>query len=141
LIVPGVCQRAKPTLTISGPATALPAGSSARLTLTLTNNDNNKCAPTSYQLARVLPAGWSGTLDATTITLSAGARGSANLTVMSPATAAGGDYVVTASAVSSAGAIHVVLAHATITVGSPTPPGTPAAPRSLPSTPGRLPPP
>jgi hypothetical protein len=90
----------------------------------------------------VLPAGWSGTLGATALTLSAGARGSTELMVASPATTADGDYVVGASVVSSAGAIHVAIASATLAIGTQMPPGTPAAPRSLPPPgPGRTPPP
>jgi uncharacterized membrane protein len=114
------CTRTAPTLALTGPATAVAAGTTQSYTLTLTNNDSRACAATSFNLARSVPTGWTGTLAATTLSLSPGAKGSTTLTVASPATAGAGSYAVGAGTSSSIGSTHTASAAATYAVAAST---------------------
>jgi hypothetical protein len=114
------CTRTAPTLALTGPATAVAAGTTQSYTLTLTNNDSSACAATSFNLARSVPTGWTGTLAATTLSLSPGAKGSTTLTVASPATAGAGSYAVGAGTSSSIGSTHTASVAATYAVAAST---------------------
>jgi hypothetical protein len=112
------CTRAAPTLTLTGPSTALAAGTAQGYTLAVTNNDSSACAATSFNLARSIPTGWSGTLAATTLSLSPGAKATTTLTVTSSATAAAGSYGIGAGAGSSVGSVHTANASASYAVAA-----------------------
>lgn len=114
------CTRATPVLALSGPTTAVAAGSSVTYTLAVTNKDSSACAATSFALARTVPSGWSGTLGATSLSLSPGASGSTTLTVASATGATAGGYTIAAGASSSVGAVHTANATATYTVATTT---------------------
>ena len=111
------CTRAAPALGLAGGSSAVAAGTTVTYTLSLTNRDSSACAATTFMLARSLPAGWTGTLGASGLSLSPGATGSTTLTVTSPASATAGSYGVGAGASSSAGSMHTVNASATYTIG------------------------
>jgi hypothetical protein len=117
-----VCTRAAPTLSLGGPTTAVAAGSTASYTLSVSNKDSGACAATTFNLARSLPAGWAGTLAASSLSLSAGTNGSTTLTVTSPASASAGGYGIGAGASSSIGSTHTANASTTYTIASA--PGT-----------------
>lgn len=114
----GTCTRATPALTVSGPTGAVAAGSSATYTVALTNMDSSACTATSFALARTVPAGWSGTLGATSLSLSPGASGSTTLTVVSANAATAGGYTIAAGASSSVGGVHTANASTTYTVAA-----------------------
>jgi hypothetical protein len=114
----GTCTRATPAISVSGPTTAVAAGSSVTYTVAVTNQDSSACAATSFALARTIPAGWSGTLGAASLSLSPGASGSTTLTVASASTAAAGGYAIAAATSSSAGSVHTANATTTYTVAS-----------------------
>lgn len=113
----GTCTRAEPAITLSGPTTAA-AGSSVVYTLAVTNQDSSACAATGFALARTVPSGWSGTLGATSLSLSPGTKGSTTLTVVSANGATAGDYPIAAGTSSSVGGVHTANAATTYTIGT-----------------------
>jgi len=110
--------RAAPSLSLAGPNTAVPAGTSVDYTITLGNNDSSACAATSFGLAASVPSGWSGALAATTLNLAPGATGSTTLRVTSASNAPAAGYNIGAGASSSVGAIHTVNVSAVYTVAA-----------------------
>jgi len=114
----GTCTRAAPAITVSGPTTAVAAGSSVAYTVSVTNKDSSVCAATSFALARTVPTGWTGTLGASSLSLSPGASGSTTLTVVSSGSATAGGYAIAAATSSSAGSVHTANATTTYTVAA-----------------------
>lgn len=117
---PPTCTRAAPTLALSGPTTAAAAGSTLSYTVTVGNRDSSACTATSFNLARSVPPGWSGTLAATSLSLSPGASASTILSVTSPGSAAAGDYGIGIGSSSSVGSIHVASAATSYAVAAGT---------------------
>jgi uncharacterized repeat protein (TIGR01451 family) len=117
---PPVCTRAAPTIGLSGSTAAVPAGSFVSYTLALTNNDSSACTTTSFNLARTVPSGWTGTLGTTSLSLAPGASGNTTLNVTSATNATAGGYTIGASASSSVGAAHNASTTTTYTVAAPT---------------------
>ena len=115
---PPTCTRAAPTLTLSGPTAAVAAGSLVTYTVSLTNKDSSACAATTFNLARSVPTGWTGTLTASTLSLSPGASGSTTLKVTSPTTATAAGYGIGAGSSSTLGSIHTANAATTYTVAA-----------------------
>lgn len=113
---PASCTRAAPTLSLSGPTASVAAGSTVTYTVSLGNRDSSACAATSFNLARSVPSGWTGTLGAGSLSLSPGASASTTLSVTSPGTAAAGSYGIGVGASSSAGSLHTANAAATYAV-------------------------
>ena len=113
---PAVCTRAAPTMTLSGPTSAVAAGSTITYTATLTNKDSSACASTTFNLARSVPSGWTGTLAASSLSLSPGATASTTLSVTSTSTAAAGSHGIGVGASSSVGSAHTASASATYSV-------------------------
>jgi hypothetical protein len=66
------CTRAAPTISLTGGGTAVRAGSFVAYTLNVTNRDSATCGKTEFDLARTVPAGWTGTLHQTSVTLGPG---------------------------------------------------------------------
>ncbi|QNP41777.1 NEW3 domain-containing protein [Lysobacter solisilvae (ex Woo and Kim 2020)] len=114
------CTRAAPVVSVSGPATAVAAGTAVNYAVSVTNKDSSACSATSFSLARSVPSGWSGTLAATSLTLSPGASASTTLGVVSAGTAAAGSYGIGVGVSSSTGAIHTTSASGNYTVSAPT---------------------
>jgi len=115
---PPTCTRAAPTLSISGPTAAVVAGSTVNYTVSLSNKDSSVCTATTFNLAKSLPSGWTGTLAAASLSLSPGASGSTTLSVISPGTAASGGYGIGAGSSSAVGSTHIANASATYTVAT-----------------------
>ncbi len=113
------CSRASPSLSLSGPSGTVAAGSTQNYTLTLTNNDSAACSSTAFSLARTVPSGWTGTLSASTMTLSPGVKSTANLAVTSTTTATGSNSIGVGSA-SAVGSVHTASASAVYSVTAPT---------------------
>ena len=114
---PATCTRAAPTLALTGPTTTLSPGTTATWTLSVSNRDSSGCAATTFNLARSVPTGWTGTLGASALSLSPGASGSTTLAVTSPTTATAGSYGIGAGSSSSADRVHTVGASAAYVVG------------------------
>ena len=117
---PAACVRAAPALVLTGPTSSLAAGSTATYTLSVSNRDGSGCTATAFALARSVPAGWSGVLGATNLTLSPGASASTTLTVVSPNTAGASSYTIGAGTSSAAGAVHTASASAAYAIASKT---------------------
>lgn len=115
---PVACVRATPALVLTGPTSSLAAGSTATYTLSVSNRDGSGCAATAFALARSVPAGWSGVLGATNVTLSPGTSASTTLTVVSSSTAGAGSYTIGAGTSSAAGVAHTASASASYAVAS-----------------------
>ncbi|MCK2094400.1 NEW3 domain-containing protein [Thauera aromatica] len=92
------CKRTAPAVLLSGPTQAVAGGTALSYTVAVSNNDSAACTSTGFSLARAVPAGWSGTLAANTLTIAPGSAASTTLTVASPASASAGTYNVSASA-------------------------------------------
>ncbi|KQY50522.1 hypothetical protein ASD14_12525 [Lysobacter sp. Root494] len=117
---PAACVRAAPALVLTGPTSALAAGSTASYTLSVSNRDGSGCTATAFALARSVPTGWSGVLGATNLTLSPGTSSSTTLTVVSSSTAGAANYTIGAGTSSAAGAVHTASASATYAIASKT---------------------
>jgi hypothetical protein len=122
---PPSCTHAAPTLTLSGPSGAVAAGSKVNYTVNLTNNDNSACSSTTFSLAKSVPSGWTGTLTASTVTLSAGGTSSNTLSVTSASSATAGNYGIGTATSSSVGSIDTVNASGIYAVATSTPPPPP----------------
>ena len=112
------CTRAAPAFNMAGSTTAVAAGTSIKYTLSVSNRDSSACPATTFNLARSIPSGWTGTLAASTLTLSPGATGSTTLTVTSPATASAGSYGIGVGTSSSVGSTHTANRSTTYSVAS-----------------------
>ena len=112
------CTRTAPALSLSGPTSTVAAGSTITYTATLTNKDSSACAATTFNLARSVPSGWTGTLAASSLSLSPGATSSTTLSVTSASTAAAGGYGIGVGASSSVGSVHTANASATYSVAT-----------------------
>jgi len=110
------CTVAAPTLSLTGPTTAVAAGTTNTYTLALRNNDSSGCANTSFSLARTVPTGWTGTLSATSVNLAPGASSNTTLSVTSANGTTAGTYNIGVGASSSVGSTHAVSATATYSV-------------------------
>ena len=85
------CTPQPPALSLGLTPSVLP-GASTSIAVTVVNRDSADCAATSFDLAALVPSGWSGVLGSRTLQLSAGATGSSSLALTVPADAAEGDH-------------------------------------------------
>lgn len=95
------CIPASPGLSVGPDSTpwALP-GTPVAYTVTVTNHDGTSCGPTSFALTASVPAGWTWTSAAPTLTLQPGATASTTVSIMSGAASAEGLYSATIFATS-----------------------------------------
>ena len=125
------CTRAVPSLSLSpGAASTVAAGTLVTYTVSVTNRDSAACANTAFTLTPTMPAGWTASTDAASLSLAAGATGSTILRVTSPTTAAGGTYSLQVRASDPSVAVHDASASASYSVATTTA-TTPGAPRSV----------
>ena len=115
------CTRAAPTLSLSGSTAAVQPGASITYTVSLANRDSAQCTTTSFSLARTLPAGWTGNLGSSALSVAPGASGTATLTVTSPVTATAGGFGIGLGASSTVGAAHTASASAVFTIAAAAP--------------------
>jgi hypothetical protein len=113
------CTPANPTISVTpSQSQSVTPGTGVNFTATVTDNDSSGCSSAIFSLADVLPSGWAGAWNASSLSLSPGKSGSATLTVTSPAGAAGGLYTVginasNAAATSDSGSATATYAVAT----------------------------
>jgi hypothetical protein len=115
---PPTCVRAAPTISITGSTTAVAAGSSKSYTVSLSNEDSSTCAATTFNLARSIPSGWTGTLAASSLSLSPGSTGTTTLNVTSATTATAGSYGIAVGTSSNVGSAHTANAATTYAVAT-----------------------
>jgi hypothetical protein len=113
---PPACVRAAPTITLTGSSAAVAAGTTVQYTVSVANRDNSYCAATTFNLARSVPNGWTGTLAMASITLNPGASSSTSLSVTSPSTVTAASYGIGLGSSSSVGSVHTASAPASYTV-------------------------
>lgn len=118
------CSAAPPTVTLSGGASQVLAGQGTAYQLTVKNNDSSACTATTFDLARELPAGWSGTLGASKLSISPGTATGTTLSVTTASDAGGGTYAVVGKASRTSGtaqasaSLTVLAGDVTARVGS-----------------------
>jgi hypothetical protein len=96
------CATGAPTVTFSPSSTVwAQPGKAAGVTVSVKNNDASGCSSAVFTLSSLVPTGWLGTFDRVSLTLDAGATGSANLQLTPPIGTAG-QYGFSASASRSA---------------------------------------
>jgi gametolysin peptidase M11/alpha-galactosidase-like protein len=96
---PSVCTNTAPLVSMS-PIQSQPAkaGTAVSYTVTVSNADGTACAPSTFNLSSVVPAGWTVAFSSPSLTLAPGASASTTIQVTSPATATDGAYPVSAAA-------------------------------------------
>jgi hypothetical protein len=94
---PQACQTAAPALSISG-GVAAPAGSTSNYTVSIVNRDGSGCAASTFNLSSVLPSGWVGQFSSPSLSLSAGASGTATFALTSAGSAPAATYAFTLNA-------------------------------------------
>jgi len=118
-VLPPVCTRAAPTLTLTGPTTAVAAGTTNSYAVSVKNNDSSGCSTTTFALAGSVPSGWTGALSAPSVALAPGTSGSATLAVTSSADAAAGSNAIGVGTSSTVGSAHTANASSTYAVAPP----------------------
>ncbi|MCC2677815.1 MAG: peptidase gametolysin [Pseudobdellovibrio sp.] len=83
------CRPNTPALSLSPAVQGGAAGQSVSYNVTLKNNDSYLCPSSTFNLAAVLPAGFSGSLSSSSLTVAPGLSASASLSLASPATSTG----------------------------------------------------
>jgi uncharacterized membrane protein len=105
------CTRAAPDVWLGAlPSNAGPAGSTLRYAVQVTNKDSVACPATTFDLASVLPSGWTGAFGAASVAVNPKATGETVIDITAPVTAALGDYKVSVATSSPVGALHAVEA-------------------------------
>ncbi len=87
-----VCITGAPAVAITPLRQSAPAGTTVAFLGTITNTSNAKCDPETFTISNLVPPGWTGSLDVTSLNLAPGGSGSTHLLATSPAVAVGGDY-------------------------------------------------
>jgi hypothetical protein len=86
------CGSAAPSLSLTPQNQSGKAGTSVNYDIALINNDAAGCAPASFSLSGVIPAGWVGSFSQANLQLAAGSTGHATLTTTSALNASPGTY-------------------------------------------------
>lgn len=115
-VIASTCSNVAPTATLSPSSVSLLRGAAQNFTLSVRNNDASPCASRTFNLASLLPSGWTSSLSANSLTIAVGATGTATLTKTVPASAAFGNTSVNATA---SDALNSAAASATVTVVEP----------------------
>ncbi|GAB3751070.1 hypothetical protein GCM10028795_18500 [Lysobacter olei] len=113
------CTRAEPSISLSGPTAAVPAGSTVVYTVDLQNNDSASCASTDLTLAGSVPTNWTGTLADSSLSLAPGASGSTTFSVTSDSAAPAAGYGIGVGVSSSVGVVHTASVSTTYTIAAP----------------------
>ncbi len=100
-----VCNKSKPTISISPLTQSTSGGQTLKYSVIVTNTDTPACSGSTFTAsAASLPSGF--TNSASNITLAAGASGTVTLSVTSPIGVLDGSYVFTANAMDTADSSH-----------------------------------
>ncbi|MEF1329424.1 NEW3 domain-containing protein [Vibrio sp. M260121] len=114
------CEMANPTLTlVANSAAEFEPGAIANYTATITNNDNQACEPTNFQINANVPEGWSTT--SSVASLASGETTSISLSVTSDVSAEAGSYSIDAIATNTRDASYNARASSVYKVAEVTP--------------------
>lgn len=95
-----ICKPANPTLSISPGVQSTHAGGRVKYAISVINNDTATCPPTDFTLSSIMPAGISGALDVSKLSIAPGVKASATLEVASASSTPFADYNFTVKAAS-----------------------------------------
>lgn len=113
------CAASNPTVSASpSQSQYVASGTAVSFTVSVKDNDSSSCPATTFNLSNVLPSGWTGVWNASSLSLSAGKSGSATLTVTSPSGTADGSYNVGVSATNSSAGSYSGSAAATYVINT-----------------------
>ena len=112
------CARSAPAVSLSPASQTAAPGSALSYTMTVLNNNSAACGTSTFNLSQVVPAGFSATLSATSLALSAAASGSVTWTASSLSTTPGGTYGLDATATDASATASVGTNHASYVVYS-----------------------
>jgi len=118
------CAPTAPTLSVAPSSQSSKAGATATYTVSVTNKDSAACPQAAFNLAAIVPAGWTGIMTPNTLALLPGETRSAVLAVTSPTGTSTGSYSVQAKVLDNLVAVHAASASVTDVVDS-TPPTAP----------------
>lgn len=96
------CVRNSPAIAVSPAAQSGAAGTALSYGVSVTNLNSVACSASIFNLGQTLPAGFTGSYGAATLTIAPGASAVTAWVVGSPAAAVGGTYALAAQAVESA---------------------------------------
>lgn len=126
-----VCARITPSVTLSPASQTAAPGATVQYTLTVQNNNTAACGASTFNLSQVVPAGFTGALSATSVSLGIGASGSVNWSATSASTVAVGTYGLDVTAADASAPASQATSHASYVVYSPPPPATDITPPSV----------
>jgi hypothetical protein len=99
------CSYAQPTVTLSPSSYSVPPGTTVNFAVTIKNNNGPTCDDSVFSLSNSSLAGFTASLDKSSITLAHGASGSATFTVTSDPATSGGNYRLFVLAKDNAGGL------------------------------------
>jgi M6 family metalloprotease-like protein/uncharacterized repeat protein (TIGR01451 family) len=97
-----ICISANPSVSLSPSTQTGKAGDKVTYAVTVANNDNKACAAANFTLASTLPAGLTGMLGQSSLTIAPGATTTVNLDVGSSLTTPASSYAVSVKATNAA---------------------------------------
>jgi hypothetical protein len=113
------CKNGPPAVAVTPADQGGSPGSAATYAVAVTNTDWAACPQTTFNLAATLPAGWTGSVSPSPLTIAPGQTATATLSVAAPATAAAGTYGLSVAASDPGIAGHGNTDSATYTVSVP----------------------
>jgi hypothetical protein len=123
------CPVATPSVSLTPRDQRGPAGAGAKYVISVSNTDGSSCPPSTIALKATVPGGWDAAVSPASLTVAAGAGGSAELTVRSTSSASPGTYGVSVDLSDAATPSHGTLASGSYTVEGDT--VAPSAPSGL----------
>jgi hypothetical protein len=126
------CTRQAPSLAVSPASQSAAAGATLGYVLTIQNNNSAACPNSAFNLTQALPAGFAGSLGATSVSLASGASSNVGWNVASGSASADATYTLTANASDSA-TVGSAQAHGSYLVSTPLPPPPPAGDTAAPT--------
>lgn len=109
------CVLANPEVVISPPSQIL-APTGTNYTVTIKNKNSAGCAATRFNLAGIVPNGWTAALNAAWVNLISGASISKTVTITAPKTTPEGSYAVSVSATSNVNPAYAGMGTATAVI-------------------------
>jgi M6 family metalloprotease-like protein len=125
------CVRAVPAVTLSPAAQSGAPGQGLSYVASVSSRDGSSCPATTFAVAGGVPAGWTGTLSSSSVTLTPGQSAQVGLGVASSASAAAGVYGVAVSAANGSDSSLVASGSGTYQVVSTADVTAPTAPSGL----------
>jgi len=136
---PPTCTVTSPLVNLSPASQTATAGSNLDYTVNVTNQDSTACETSTFALTSTVPAGWSGTVSLSALSLSPGQSGTATFSVISDAAATAATYDVSVTATDNTEIAHTATGNGSYTIAgacTPVAPSLSVAPGSQNGDPG-----